>query len=201
MRALLHKPSRESRLAQDPFGRKAYIPPRGGCPEGEPVGYPHTIPPTRLVAELPDILLCNLGLNDSNPRIVVRDEYKQAERAALLAAEDGITEFAVTGPGIGQFASRTATAASNLWPGKTMFLLWLLMRRLALRLPAVLQLGKIPPPLPRTPPPYCWQFSVNLPPARRQLVLPRLQLVRLGGGWQMVAGGLSTRPATRLCRT
>ena len=60
-------------------------------------------------------------------KILVRDEYKEAEKVALLANTPYTSVFAVCGqPGIGLL-------------GKSIFLLWLLIRRLALHLPTVLQ--------------------------------------------------------------
>jgi hypothetical protein len=74
---------------------------------------PDIVPTTRLVANIPSILFRSLGLNGQ--RVLVRSEYEEAERAALLAFEEKrCSTLAVTGqPGIGVFASRSITAVLN----------------------------------------------------------------------------------------
>jgi hypothetical protein len=83
---------------------------RGDDPVEDSKILPDVVPTTRLVANIPEILTNSLGLRKR--RILVRSEYEEAEQAALLAFEEHIDAFAVTGqPGIGTFASRsTATA-------------------------------------------------------------------------------------------
>ena len=75
---------------------------------------PDTLPDTRQVADVPDILLCTLGLDAASPRIFVRPEYEEAEKGALSAAQEFVTNFVVTGgPGIGKFAPHPASTPSN----------------------------------------------------------------------------------------
>ena len=65
---------------------------------------PDDIPTTRLVMNIPDILFQSLNLHKRDRRILVRSEYKEAERGAILAVEDHVDPFLVTGqPGIGIF--------------------------------------------------------------------------------------------------
>jgi len=65
--------------------------------------FPDTIPATRFVANVPGILLGSIGLNYRSRRILVRSEYEEAERAALLATRNCMNPFVVTGqPGIGR---------------------------------------------------------------------------------------------------
>jgi hypothetical protein len=62
--------------------------------------FPDRLPPTRSVLIPPETLPKVWGL--SSQRILVRSEYHEAERAALLANETDKRVFAVTGqPGIG----------------------------------------------------------------------------------------------------
>ena len=76
-------------------------------------------------------------------RVLVRSEYEEAERAALLANAWTRDVFFVTGhPGIGWASITPSPPESNLWPGKSVFLAWLLVRRLALGLPTALQVRK-----------------------------------------------------------
>ncbi|KAF9647700.1 hypothetical protein BDM02DRAFT_3129593 [Thelephora ganbajun] len=80
------------------------------------------LPHTHLIATLPEALYRLMG--PSNRQILVRSEYYDAEREAVLSSESHVDAFVVAGiPGI----------------GKSIFLMWLLMRRLALRLPTALQ--------------------------------------------------------------
>jgi hypothetical protein len=98
-------------------------------------------PAAGLVVKIPETLphVWHLG----SPRILVRSEYKEAERAALSANADGIEAFLVTGqPGIGSPPLTPSSAEPNLQSGKTVFLILLLMQRLALGLPTVLQVER-----------------------------------------------------------
>jgi hypothetical protein len=72
---------------------------------------------------------------------LVRSEYDEAERAAVLSSGEARKVFVVGGqPGIGPpWLLLPLPAESDIWPGKSVFLLWLLVRRLAHRLPTVLQ--------------------------------------------------------------
>jgi len=68
---------------------------------------PDIVPPTRLVANIPGILLDSLGLGDRDRRILVRSEYEEAEEGVLLTALDRMSPFVVTGqPGIGPSSIR-----------------------------------------------------------------------------------------------
>ena len=103
----------------------------------------NVVPAARSVVNIPEILFRTVSFCKRALQILVRSEYEEAERETLLAAEHGLNPFVVTGqPGIGTFPSQYTTAASDLWQGKTMFLLWLLMRRLALGLPLHCNLTK-----------------------------------------------------------
>jgi len=104
---------------------------------------PDPPPVTRPVATLPKTLP-DVGGLDGQEKILVRSEYHETEKAALLSNESGYGVFVVNGqPGIGppRSPSIVLSAQANITPGKSMFLLWLLMRRLALRLPTALQLN------------------------------------------------------------
>ena len=76
---------------------------------------------------------------------LIRDEYEEAHRSVLatFAAERMYDAFIVTGqPGIGSSFSRSAIPGSQcLSSGKSVFLLLLLLQRLALKLPTILQTG------------------------------------------------------------
>jgi hypothetical protein len=89
--------------AREPFER-------GDDPVEDSQTLPDIVPTTRLVTNIPSILSHSVNLREQ--RVLVRSEYEEAEQAALLAFEEHIDAFAVTGqPGIGVFASHsTATA-------------------------------------------------------------------------------------------
>ena len=62
------------------------------------------LPPLHLVAEVPSIL-CNL-FNIESDKLLVRSEYEEAERAAVLSCMTGTRVFVVGGtPGIGLLSS------------------------------------------------------------------------------------------------
>ena len=102
----------------------------------------HTPPPTRSVVT-PSRMLFALW-NPLCQKVLVRDEYYKAEGAALSANEEGEDVFVVTGqPGIGlslplprlpNLTFRQESLSSSLD-------LWVLMRRLALKLPTVVQVN------------------------------------------------------------
>jgi hypothetical protein len=72
--------------------------------------------------------------------MLVRSEYEAVERAILAANARHIDAFLLTGqPGIGPPPLTSSSAEPNVQSGKSVFLMWLLMRRLALRLPTALQ--------------------------------------------------------------
>jgi len=95
------------------------------------------------VVQGPQVIPQALGL--PGRKILVRSEYEQAEQAILSANENGRDAFIVSGnPGIGSpppFSSSVVTSSigPNLESGKSIFLVWLLMRRLVLRLPTAIQ--------------------------------------------------------------
>jgi len=84
-------------------------------------------------------------------KFLIRDEYKEAHRSALatFAAERMYDAFIVTGqPGIGPTFSRSAIPGSQyLSSGKSIFLLLLLLQRLALKLPTIVQISRWDPVL------------------------------------------------------
>ena len=76
-------------------------------------------------------------------RILVRSEYYETEQAVLWNNKDEANAFVVAGQsGIGSPPLTPLLTAPNLRLGKSAFLLWLLMRRLALGLPTILQTHK-----------------------------------------------------------
>ena len=102
--------------------------------------FPDPIPPTRLVLELPSTLSDVWDL--ATHQVLVRSEYPIAEEAALLAQRER-DAFLVTGqPGIGLSLPFLLPMGSNIQSGKSVFLIWLLVRRLALGLPTALQYDK-----------------------------------------------------------
>jgi hypothetical protein len=73
-------------------------------------------------------------------RILVQPQYKEIERAALSASAKYVEAFLVSGqPGTGPPPLALSSAELDLQTGKSVFLMWLLMRRLALGLPTALQ--------------------------------------------------------------
>lgn len=103
-----------------------------------PVPVPESIPSTCTTISVPDDISYFLRLDCSE--FLVRDEYREAEKAVLEANEEPVDAFVVTGqPGIGLFSLTLTLATPDLHLGKSVFLLWLLMRRLALGLPTVFQ--------------------------------------------------------------
>ncbi len=75
-------------------------------------------------------------------KILERSEYKEAEQAILWANKSHCDAFIVTGhPGIGSPPFPSLSVEPNLESGKTVFLVWLLMRRLALELPTAIQVS------------------------------------------------------------
>jgi hypothetical protein len=69
---------------------------------------PDTVPDKTWVAKIPDGL--SAPWESSGGRILVRSEYHEAERAAMLADREGVEAFLVTGhPGIGLFSSCLVT--------------------------------------------------------------------------------------------
>ncbi len=74
-------------------------------------------------------------------KILERSEYKEAEQVVLWANKDKGDVVNIVGhPGIGSSAFLSLYAEPNLELGKSVFLLWLLMRRLVLELPTAVQL-------------------------------------------------------------
>ena len=83
---------------------------------------------------IPDVL------SRGTSRILVRAEYEETERAALSANASDVQAFLVSGqPGIGRSPCIPSSPELDLSSGKTAFMIWLLMRRLSLELPTVLQ--------------------------------------------------------------
>jgi hypothetical protein len=102
-----------------------------------------------------DVMLKPASLKEIWPglrceKILIRpDEFKEAEEAALSACayETALKALMIIGqPGIGSFLSYlTATGSYGPSSGKSTFLLRLLLRRLALELPTVLQVDPTKP--------------------------------------------------------
>jgi len=115
---------------------------RDSDPVDDILAFPDSIPSTRLVVTPPEVQSKLWRL--SEPRILARPEYYEAEQAAMAANEVGADVFMIAGhPGIGSSPTLTLTPTeSNALLGKSVFLLWLLVRRLALGLPTVLQTHK-----------------------------------------------------------
>ena len=108
---------------------------------------PDTVPATYSVANIPCILLGSVGSDHSSRPILVLSEYEEAEEAALLGREGPYgSPFVVTGqPEIGRSSAWSPLRRTHLiFRRKTVFLLRLLMRRLALGLPTVFQLNHTP---------------------------------------------------------
>jgi len=90
------------------------------------------------IVEIPGSIPGGLFLESSH--ILVRPEYEEAEQAALAANAAHFDAFLVGGQsGIGPPLSSSPSTEPNLESGKTVFLIWLPMRRLTLKLPTVLQ--------------------------------------------------------------
>ena len=97
-----------------------------------------TTPTSCMVMKVPPAILDVWDLGSS--QILVRSEFQQAERAAVSANTENKYVFLVAGqPGIGPPSPSSSLIESNLSSGKSVFLMWLLVRRLALGLPTVLQ--------------------------------------------------------------
>ena len=94
---------------------------------------------TKSVVQIPEMTPEALDL--PGKKILVRSEYELAEQAILSANENGREAFIVSGnPGIGSPRHPSSSAAEpNFEAGKTIFLVWILMRRLVLGLPTAIQ--------------------------------------------------------------
>jgi len=100
-----------------------------------PDGPPGSCTVATLPKSLPD------AWSIDSKKILVRTDYHEALNAALLANDTNVTVFVVRGqPGIGELPFPPPPAQSDLCLGKSIFLLWLLMHRLAHRLPTALQI-------------------------------------------------------------
>jgi hypothetical protein len=109
--------------------------------EGDGETSPEAAPSTQSIVQLPETLIKMWGFESSH--FLVRSEYEEAEQAALVAIESNNDAFLVTGQsGIGPPShSSPPPADPNHYSGKTVFLAWLLIRRLALKLPTALQIN------------------------------------------------------------
>ena len=94
----------------------------------------------RPVVQVPETTPAQLALLLRTRKFLVRSEYEEAEQAILLANRDYSDTILVSGhPGIGSLAFPSLSVESNFQSGKTIFLIWVLMRRLVLGLPTALQ--------------------------------------------------------------
>ena len=109
--------------------------------EGDASALPETIPASRPVMEVPTTVPNFWDMDIS--RILVRSEFQEAERAALSANAMNMDAFVVAGqPEIGSPSPSLSAVEPDLSVGKSVFLMWLLVRRLALGLPTALQVRK-----------------------------------------------------------
>lgn len=92
----------------------------------------------RSIINLPPTM--SLTWRMDSPKILVRSEYKEAEEEAASANRPGTHVFVVCGqPEIGVFPSPPSLAESDIRSGKSVFVLYLLICRLVLELPTILQ--------------------------------------------------------------
>jgi hypothetical protein len=116
----------------------------------EPLEYdldpaPSLTPPTnRSILTVAQEQLEEWHLSIPNGKILVRSEYHETEQAVLFGSGiDKKDVFLVTGqPGIGSFTPPPHCPWTDCLSGKSVFLLWLLVRRLAYELPTVLQVDQ-----------------------------------------------------------
>ena len=102
---------------------------------------PESRPGTRSVIKLPMVLPDAWNIDGGH--LLVRAEYTEAEKAAVSSSESSTGAFVVTGQsGIGLPPFSPLSAESNARSGKSLFLLWLLIRRLGLQLPTALQINR-----------------------------------------------------------
>ena len=96
----------------------------------------------RPVVQVPETTPADLAMLLCIRKFLVRSEYEEAEQAILLANRDHSDAILISGqPGIGSLPFPSLSVESNFQSGKTIFLIWLLMRRLVLGLPTALQIN------------------------------------------------------------
>ena len=103
-----------------------------------PEALPKATPTARPIVEIPKTIVDIWGLEST--QILVRSEYEEVEQVALSTNAAGIGAFIVTGhPGIGASPLTPSSIELDLYSGKSVFLILLLIRRLVLGLPTALQ--------------------------------------------------------------
>src|SRR6267154_3739576 len=95
----------------------------------------------RPVVQLPETTPVDLVMLLRTRKFLVRSEFEEAEQAILLANGEYFCDaILVSGhPGIGSPPFPSLSVESNFQSGKSIFLIWVLMRRLVLGLPTALQ--------------------------------------------------------------